>query len=90
MKKYLVGINEKTLEYKIETIEDIHNEFKDKEITYEYGYTFITCVDKRDIRHYKKILIKHMLKETYKELIDAQNELNRLNKLYFGLVNLAI
>lgn len=90
MLKYLIGISETTLRYKIEPINDIHNEFEDKQITYGDGSVFITCTHKSDIKHYRKILIKHMKNDIYKELCDAQNEYNRLNKLYAGLINLAI
>lgn len=85
MKKYLLGINEETLEYKIETIEDINNEFEDKQITYGDGYTFITCDKKDDIERYKRLLAIKMLKDTYNELQEAYRDVARLNKLYIGL-----
>lgn len=84
MRKFLIGINEETLECKVVPIEDIHNEFEDNQITYCGDITNITCIKEENIESYKRALAMHILKDIYNELQESYKEIARLNKLYIG------
>lgn len=83
---YFIKLNENTCVSIIKETEHIEG-YQDKEILYEADSITMVCFDRYNLREYKKLLIKEVIRETSKEIVRLSSELCIENNKYLKLVS---